>query len=146
VAPRGFSLSTAADLCVCVTSCRYASHRAARVTQHTPMPYTDCYVCHRRLGTQGDEVRTATGEYRRVTRIWETDYSDPKRNSELVFLRGVWMTSHHPVLVGSCWRYPADLAPSFPGDPAFIIAVQGVALRSNSDGSPGRCCWHWKSV
>ena len=63
---------------------------------------------------EGDEVRTATGQYRRVTRIWETDYSDPKRNTEVVFLRGVWMTSHHPVLVGSCWRYPTDLAASFP--------------------------------
>eukprot|EP01052_Picozoa_sp_SAG31_P011276 SAG31_NODE_635_length_13360_cov_4.229847_12_plen_185_part_00 len=71
----------------------------------------------------GDSVLTATGEYRAVVSKWVTDYTDPKRNTELVRLNGVWMTSHHPVLVGDDWYFPADLAESHPAPP--LAAVLG---------------------
>ena len=71
----------------------------------------------------GDRVLTADGRtYRAVTRVWVTDYTDPKRNTECVYYRGVWMTSHHPVLLGSDFRYPADLEASFPA-PQVAAAI-----------------------
>eukprot|EP01043_Picozoa_sp_COSAG02_P024578 COSAG02_NODE_1348_length_13137_cov_10.847293_2_plen_733_part_00 len=69
----------------------------------------------------GDRVLTADGVFRAVTKIWISDYSDPKRNTELCYFRGVWMTSHHPVLLGQDFIYPAHLEASFPASP---IATQ----------------------
>lgn len=59
-------------------------------------------------GVRGDH--DASNVFRTVRRIWA---SDPLRsNTEMVRFRGVWFTSHHPVLLGADWRYPADLAPA----------------------------------
>ena len=31
-----------------------------------------------------------------------------RTEAEIARFRGVWVTSHHPVLAGGCWRFPAD--------------------------------------
>eukprot|EP01043_Picozoa_sp_COSAG02_P005869 COSAG02_NODE_162_length_32474_cov_13.222511_5_plen_1530_part_00 len=81
----------------------------------------------------GDRVLTADGKtYRAVARVWVTDYSDPKRKTEMCFYRGIWMTSHHPVLLGQDWRYPADLVESHPA--AQIVKIVGAMYNLELSG------------
>lgn len=68
----------------------------------------------------GDEVLTAQGTFRAVSRIWATDLRSHRpapgeqTNKWVVNFRGMWITSHHPVLVGNDWVNPADLSQCFP--------------------------------
>lgn len=66
----------------------------------------DCHV--------GDEVCTLHGN-RRISRIWGRD---PKKrtetDTEVCCIDGVWITSHHPVISGDEWVFPADLKPTAP--------------------------------
>ena len=54
----------------------------------------------------GDHVRTPRG-YRRVQRLWMFDLTNSGK--DVVRWGGMWLTSHHPVLVGHQWVYPAEL-------------------------------------
>jgi hypothetical protein len=56
----------------------------------------------------GDEVRTLRGS-KRIARVWGRDPTLPQNiDTEVVLLDGVWITSHHPVIRGYEWVYPAD--------------------------------------
>lgn len=58
----------------------------------------------------GDLIYTGyRGKFRRVQKIWRNYCGEPGNNTEVVQYRGVWMTSHHPVLWGAQWKYPGDL-------------------------------------
>jgi len=57
----------------------------------------------------GDEVRTLRGS-KRIARIWGRDPDLPQNiDTEVVCVDGVWITSHHPVIHGDQWVFPADL-------------------------------------
>jgi hypothetical protein len=62
---------------------------------------------------EGDEVFTGhRGEFRRVQRVvrtLHTSSSAASSGAEIARYRGVWITSHHPVLHGAHWRYPGDV-------------------------------------
>lgn len=63
----------------------------------------------------GEKVLTAQGTFRAVSRIWYQDLKSRfSRDVEVVNFRGMWITSHHPVLVGNDWRFPAELSASYP--------------------------------
>jgi hypothetical protein len=56
----------------------------------------------------GDEVRTLLGS-KRIARVWGRDPTLPQNvDTEVVCLDGVWITSHHPVIRGEEWVFPAD--------------------------------------
>lgn len=62
----------------------------------------------------GDEVRTLRGS-KRIARIWGRDPNLPQNvDTEVVCLDGVWITSHHPVINGDQWVFPADLKATAP--------------------------------
>lgn len=58
----------------------------------------------------GDEVRTLLGT-RRIARIWDSE-GRQEADTEVCCLSGVWMTSHHPLIRGERWAFPADVAPT----------------------------------
>jgi hypothetical protein len=61
----------------------------------------------------GDEVMTAKGTYRAVAKKWGSRIVDsPGYRSgrvEVARIRGFWITSHHPVLQGNEWMFPAEM-------------------------------------
>lgn len=59
----------------------------------------------------GTEVLTVKGS-RRIARIWDS-ISRADADTEVCYLDGIWLTSHHPVISGNRWVFPADLVPSF---------------------------------
>jgi len=62
----------------------------------------------------GDEVRTLLGS-KRIARIWGRDPSLPQNiDTEVTCLDGVWITSHHPVINGDHWAFPADFKATAP--------------------------------
>lgn len=58
----------------------------------------------------GDAVRTLQGS-KRIARVWKLD-KKLVNDVEVCCIDGVWITSHHPIISGSQWVYPADLEPS----------------------------------
>eukprot|EP00051_Salpingoeca_urceolata_P032778 m.17363 g.17363 ORF g.17363 m.17363 type:complete len:669 (-) comp5443_c0_seq1:45-2051(-) len=75
----------------------------------------------------GDKVRTARG-FRAVAKIWIDNISNPRTDSQVVRFRNLWVTSHHPVFVGTDWRYPAALAPAVPAKGMASVVGQMVNL------------------
>jgi hypothetical protein len=62
----------------------------------------------------GDDVRTLRGS-RRIARIWGRDPSLPQNvDTEVCCIDGVWITSHHPVISGDEWVFPADIKATAP--------------------------------
>lgn len=62
--------------------------------------------------TVGDEVRTLRGS-RRISRIWGRDPTQSQNvDTEVCCIDGVWITSHHPVIHGQQWVFPADIKAS----------------------------------
>lgn len=58
----------------------------------------------------GDEVCTVQGS-RRIARIWDSE-GRQEADTEVCRVGSVWMTSHHPMIHGQRWVFPADLAPT----------------------------------
>jgi hypothetical protein len=57
----------------------------------------------------GDEVRTLRGS-KRIARIWGRNPNLPQNvDTEVCEIDGVWITSHHPVISGDKWVFPADI-------------------------------------
>jgi len=56
----------------------------------------------------GDEVCTLLGS-RRIARIWDSE-GRQEADTEVCQVGGVWMTSHHPLIHGERWVFPAHLA------------------------------------
>lgn len=96
-----------------------------------PPPYGDCPKCGARgicwgggtyvflLGggvkqvrdcRAGDEVLTLMGP-RRISRVWDS-VSRQTADTEVCFIDGIWITSHHPVVSHGEWVFPADLVAS----------------------------------
>lgn len=61
----------------------------------------------------GDEVRTLKG-VKRIARIWSQDPAGGDEDTEVCCLSGVWITSHHPVISGDDWVFPAELVATAP--------------------------------
>eukprot|EP00746_Dinoflagellata_sp_MGD_P008168 gnl/MRDRNA2_/MRDRNA2_116315_c0_seq1.p1 gnl/MRDRNA2_/MRDRNA2_116315_c0~~gnl/MRDRNA2_/MRDRNA2_116315_c0_seq1.p1 ORF type:complete len:316 (+),score=59.83 gnl/MRDRNA2_/MRDRNA2_116315_c0_seq1:126-1073(+) len=58
----------------------------------------------------GDEVLTLMGP-RRISRVWDS-VSRQTADTEVCFIDGIWITSHHPVVSHGEWVFPADLVAS----------------------------------
>jgi len=83
----------------------------------------------------GTPVRTASGQYRPVAAVWVEELSKDREVGEVVRFRNLWITSHHPVLVGPQWRFPADVAQSLPAAPLAdtIGLVYNLELEGHED-------------
>jgi len=85
--------------------------------------------------TVGTRVRTANGIYRAVSAVWVETIPKDRDNGEVVRWRNLWITSHHPVLVGPAWRFPAEVGRAQPASPlADIIGdVYNLELEGHDD-------------
>jgi len=66
--------------------------------------------------TVGDEVCTLQGS-KHISRVWGRRLNyHPKEDldTEVCCIDGVWITSHHPIISGDRWVFPADLQASAP--------------------------------
>lgn len=75
----------------------------------------------------GEEVLTVKGTFRAIAKKWGSEIGrSPAYQSgrvECARIRGFWITSHHPVLQGNDWRFPAEMAST---TPAVDLYNQGL--------------------